>query len=59
MTRKEHEDIEGFAVAAMIGLLAGGSALPAGEVAGRAFDAAQAFQAEKMKRIGETPPYDM
>ncbi|OOG85736.1 hypothetical protein B0E42_13115 [Pseudomonas sp. A25(2017)] len=59
MTRDEFEDTKAFAVAAMIGLLSRGDELGAQEVATRSFDLALAFQAEKQKRIGELPPYDM
>jgi len=57
MTRNEHDDIEGVAVAAMIGLLSKGGIRP-DLVAAKAFDLAEAFQKEKLKRIGEKPPYD-
>ena len=59
MTRDEHEDTKAFAVAAMIGLLARNDGFGAQDIATRSFDMALAFQAEKQKRIGETPPYDM
>ncbi|MNW03406.1 hypothetical protein D3C71_1993360 [compost metagenome] len=58
MTRNEHEDIQTFAVAAMVGLLARTDGLGAQEIATRSFDMALAFQTEKQKRIGDTPPYD-
>ena len=59
MTRDEHEDTKAFAVAAMIGLLARTDGLGAQEITTRSFDMALAFQSEKLKRIGETPPFDM
>lgn len=59
MARHEHEDTKAFAVAAMIGLLASTDSLGAQEIATRSFDMALAFQEEKQKRIGDTPPYDM
>jgi hypothetical protein len=57
MTRNEHDDIEAVAVAALIGLLPGGN-LTLEQVAVKAFDAAEAFQQEKKKRIGDKPPFD-
>lgn len=57
MTRNEHDDIEGVAVAAMIGLLSK-TGLKPDLVAAKTFDMAEAFQKEKLKRIGEKPPYD-
>jgi hypothetical protein len=58
MTRNEHDDIETLATAAFVGLLIGGTT-PADQVAAKAFDYAEVFQQEKLKRIGEKPPYDM
>lgn len=57
MTRNEHDDIEAAAIAALIGLTAVGG-LGADHIATRAFDIAEAFQQEKLKRIGEKPPFD-
>ncbi|MBJ2270720.1 hypothetical protein JFT60_25410 [Pseudomonas sp. MF6772] len=57
MTRNEHEEVESYALAAMIGLVSAG-ALPAELIPSKAFDIAEAFQQEKLKRIGEKPPYD-
>jgi hypothetical protein len=57
MTRNEHDDIEAMALAAMIGLLSAGS-VPKADVSAQAFDIAEAFQQEKLKRIGEKPPFD-
>ncbi|MDG9891234.1 hypothetical protein [Pseudomonas juntendi] len=57
MKRSEYEDLEGYAMAVLIGLLSQGgtdhSVAPA-----KAFDIAEAFQQEKLKRIGEKPPFD-
>ena len=58
MTRNEYEDTEAVAVAALIGLLSS-SGLPPDRLVSRAFDIAEAFQQEKMDRIGEKPPYDV
>jgi hypothetical protein len=55
MTRNEYDDIEGVAIAALLGLLSGGEREL---VASKAFDIAEAFQQEKLKRIGDKPPYD-
>jgi len=57
MTRNEHECVEALAIAAMIGLLSHGAIAPE-QIATKAFDVAEAFQQEKIKRIGEKPPYD-
>jgi hypothetical protein len=57
MTRNEHEEVESYALAAMIGLLSAG-AVPPDIIPSKAFDIAEAFQQEKLKRIGEKPPYD-
>jgi hypothetical protein len=57
MTRNEHDDIEAVAIAVLIGLLsAGGTAQEI--ISAKAFDIAEAFQEEKLKRIGEKPPFD-
>lgn len=58
MTRNEHEEIEALASIALAGLLAAGSTRLADEMASDAFDIAEAFQKEKLKRIGEKPPFD-
>jgi len=58
MTRNEYEDIEGYATAAMIGLLAGGNKQSAQDLSVCAFNVAKAFQAEKLKRLGEKPGYE-
>ena len=57
MTRNEHEEVESYALAAMIGLISGGDDRPE-MVAKKAFDIAEAFQQEKLTRLGEKPPYD-
>lgn len=57
MTRNEHEEIESYALAAMIGLASFGG-VSAELIPSKAFDIAEAFQQEKLKRIGEKPPYD-
>jgi len=57
MTRNEHEEIESYALAAMIGLMSLGGVSPE-LIPSKAFDIAEAFQQEKLKRIGEKPPYD-
>lgn len=57
MTRNEHEELESYALAAMIGLVSTNDYRPE-LVATQAFDIAEAFQQEKLKRIGEKPPYD-
>ena len=57
MTRNEHEEVESYAIAAMIGLIPANDGRPE-LVATKAFDIAEAFQQEKLKRIGEKPPYD-
>jgi len=59
MTRKEHEEAESFALAAMIGLLSNGTASPPEDVARQAFDMSDAFRTKRLARIGETPPFDM
>lgn len=61
MTRKEHEEAESFALAAMIGLPSNGTASPPEDVArqGQAFDMSDAFRKERLARIGETSPFDM
>lgn len=56
MTRSQHEEIETLAIAAMIGLISSNAHAP-GEVAAKAFDHAEAFQQERLKRIGEQPPF--
>ncbi len=57
MTRNEHEEVESYAIAAMIGLIPDNDGRPE-LVVTKAFDIAEAFQQEKLKRIGEKPPYD-
>ncbi|WP_458736968.1 hypothetical protein [Pseudomonas chlororaphis] len=57
MTRNEHEEVESYAIAAMIGLISAGG-VPPELVASKAFDIAETFQQEKLKRIGEKPPFD-
>jgi hypothetical protein len=57
MTRNEHEEVESYALAVMIGLLSAGG-VPPDLVVIKAFDIAETFQKEKLKRIGEKPPYD-
>lgn len=58
MTRTEHEDLEGYAMLSVAGLLASGHDLTAQQIATRAFDMAAALQEEKLKRIGEKPGYE-
>ncbi len=58
MTRSEYEDIEGYAVAAMVGLLASKDERPAETISAQAFGLAKAFQAEKLKQLGEKPGYE-
>ena len=58
MTRSEYEDIEGYAVAAMVGLLAGKDERPVEALSTQAFSMAKAFQAEKVKQFGEKPGYE-
>lgn len=57
MKRNEYEDLEAVAIAAMIGLVSQGGLTP-DTIAVKAFDVAEAFQQEKMNRIGEKPGYD-
>jgi hypothetical protein len=57
MTRNEHEEVESYAIAAMIGLISANDDRPE-LIVTKAFDIAEAFQQEKLKRIGEKPPYD-
>ena len=57
MTRAEHDDLEGYAMAVLIGLLSqGGTDVDLAPA--KAFDIAEAFRQEKLKRIGEKPPFD-
>ena len=60
MKRSDYDEIEASAHVAMAGLLAGdeGWATNPGHLAGRAFDIAEAFHAEKKNRIGERPDYE-
>lgn len=58
MTRNEYDEIEAAAQIAMMGLLAGGGDFAHVDLAMGAFDIAEAFQAEKKKRLGERPGYD-
>lgn len=58
MTRNEYEDVEAFAAVALAGLLARSTPYTPEDIASEAFEIAEAFQKEKMKRIGEKPPYD-
>lgn len=60
MTRSEYDEMEATANVVMAGLLAGDKAW-AGEplhLAEKAFDIAEAFTAEKKKRIGERPEWN-
>lgn len=57
LTREDYEDIEGYAVAAMIGHLSCGGAGHPTAVARDAFDVAEAMLAEKKKRLGDKPDY--
>ncbi|MED7666842.1 hypothetical protein GXB78_06435 [Pseudomonas moraviensis subsp. stanleyae] len=58
MTRNEYEDAEALATVALAGLLARGTPFTPEDIASHAFEIAEAFQQEKLKRIGEKPPYD-
>jgi hypothetical protein len=60
MTRNEHDEIEATANVALAGLLAGDGEWVGNqeELVKRSFDIAEAFQAERKKRIGDKPPYD-
>ncbi|MGY2190533.1 MULTISPECIES: hypothetical protein [Pseudomonas] len=58
MTRSEYEDIEGYAVAAVVGLLAAKDGRRSEEISAHAFSVAKAFQAEKLKQLGEKPGYE-
>lgn len=55
LTRLEYENIEGIAIAAMIGLLSRGHAEHREQVAVIAFNQAEAMIAEQKKRYGEKP----
>ncbi|WP_177447947.1 hypothetical protein [Pseudomonas sp. Irchel s3f19] len=57
MKRAEYEDLEGYAMAVLIGLLSQGGT-DHNEAPAKAFDIAEAFQQEKLKRIGDKPPFD-
>lgn len=60
MTRSEYDEIEATANVALAGLLAGDEAWAADpeHLVRRSFDIAEAFTAEKKKRIGERPSWD-
>ncbi|MBX8534570.1 hypothetical protein K5D33_07505 [Pseudomonas cichorii] len=58
MTRNEHDEIESYALAALIGLLSRNAPFTPAAVAVDAFEIANAFHEEKLKRIGEKPPFD-
>nr|WP_024308534.1 hypothetical protein [Pseudomonas sp. P818] len=60
MTRSEYDEMEATANVAMAGLLAGdeGWAANPQHLAVKAFDIAEAFTAEKKKRIGERPEWN-
>lgn len=58
MTRNEHDEIETLATAALVGLLARENPFTPEQIASDAFEVAKAFQQEKLKRIGEKPPFD-
>lgn len=58
MTRQDHEDLEGYALAAMVGLLSNGGAGAPAQTALQSFDYAEALLAEKKKRLGDKPGYD-
>lgn len=56
-TREDYEDIESYAVAAMIGNIA--RFATSTQVAVEAFDVAEAMLAEKKARLGEKPDYTL
>ncbi|MEB0133400.1 hypothetical protein [Pseudomonas sp. CCI2.4] len=58
MGRTDHDELEGFAAVAMLGLLSAGNGMRPEIIATKAFDMAEAFQKERNQRIGEKPPYD-
>lgn len=60
MTRNEYDEIEGTANVALAGLLAGDGQWVGNqeELVKRSFDIAEAFTAEKKKRLGERPSWD-
>ncbi|MDZ5601710.1 hypothetical protein SJI00_02815 [Pseudomonas sp. RP23018S] len=58
MTRTEHEDLEGLAIAAMIGLLSGTGPIPPAEIAKQSFDYAEAMVRERDMRLGAKPGFD-
>lgn len=58
MTRQDYDDLEGYAVAAMIGRLSNGGEGSPSQMAVSAFDAAEALLAEKKKRLGKKPKLD-
>lgn len=57
LSREDYDDIEGYAVAAMIGALSTGFGTRDDLVAQKAFDVAQAMLAEKKNRLGEKPDH--
>lgn len=58
LTREDYEDIEHYALGAMMGHLSCGGAGHPTQVAKDAFDVAEAMLAEKKKRLGDKPDYN-
>lgn len=58
LTREDYEDIESYAVAAMIGLTTKGNGSRPDLTAREAFDVAEAMLVEKKARLGERPDYN-
>ncbi|SDI56594.1 hypothetical protein [Pseudomonas abietaniphila] len=59
MTRDEHQEIHTVATAALVGILSSDPQVRPELAAKTAFDAAESFAAERKKRIGEEPHFDM
>ncbi|NVZ91361.1 hypothetical protein HX813_24305 [Pseudomonas yamanorum] len=58
MTRNDYEEIEAYATVAMMGLLSAGGAGSPPQVARDAFEIAEEMQKERIKRLGDKPPFD-
>lgn len=60
MTRNEYDEIETTATVALAGLLASGCQLgkTLNGLAEHAFEIAEAYNAEKKRRLGERPEWD-
>lgn len=56
-TRLEYEEIEGTAIAAMVGLASAGQGFATETLAKRSFDIAEALLAERKARLGKKPEY--